>query len=240
MSNEEITLRIQTGETELYSELWERVRGFVYDRARAYQRFFPDSVIETDDLGQAGYLALVEAVGTYDPEAGAGLLTHLHYYLRKAWRTMYGLRGRPDALDHAVSLDEELDDEGDTTRLETVRDPSAEQAFEQAEDGIFLDELRAALDRALAKAPHGDVVRRRYFQGQTQQEISEDLGCSPSAVHQRERTALRYLRSGPFTRELRSFDFYHGTGLQSWKNTGMSVEEKYVAWKEWANASRFR
>lgn len=240
MTIEELTMKIQAGETELYSELWERVRRFVYDRARVYQRFFPDSVIETDDLGQAGYLALVEAVGTYDPEAGAGLLTHLKNYLRKTWRPLYGLRGKPDALEHSVSLDEELDDEGDTTRLDLIPDPSAEKALDQAEEGIFIDELRAALDRALDQAPHGDIIRRRYFQGQTQQEISEDLGCSPSAVYQRERSALRYLRSGPFTRELRSFDIYHGTGLQSWRNTQASVEERYVLWKEWANADRLR
>lgn len=232
MTNEEIALKIQAGDASQYVELWDRVRLFVCKQANRYIRFFPDSTIEVDDLTQAAYLALVEAVKTFDPDAGAGLLHHLSYYLRKTWRTMYGLRGGRDPLDDAVSLDDPLSEDDDTTLLDVTSDPAAELAFDQADGEIFIDELRAALERALDKAPHGDIVRRRYFQGQTQREIAEDLRCSPSAVHQRERAAIRYLRSGPFTRELRSFDYYHGTGLQSWKNNRASVEERFVIEQE--------
>ena len=145
---------------------------------------------------------------------------------------MYGLRGGRDPLDNAVSLDEPLTEDDDTTLLDVTSDPAAELAFDQADGEIFIDELRAALEKALDKAPHGDVIRRRYFQGQTQKEIAEELRCSPSAIHQRERAAIRYLRSGPFTRELRSFDYYHGTGLQSWKTNQASVEELYILSQE--------
>ena len=229
MTTEEIVLSIQAGEN-CYEELWERVKRFIYKRAFSYSLFFSDSTIEIDDLAQGGYLALVEAIGKYDPEAG-GFLTLLHFYLRKTWREMYGLRGRKDALDNAISFDAPIDDDEETPMLDTIPDPAAAVAFAETDEQIYRDELRAFLEKALDAAPHGDVMRRKYFQGQTGKQIADDMGVSVSCVHQYERDARRYLRQGPYTRGLLSFDFYHGTGLQSWKDNG-SIQERYLLFKE--------
>ena len=69
MSNEELAMAIQRGENR-YEELWEQVRRFVCQQANAYRLYFPVSTIDTDDLIQAGYLAFVDAVQVYDPDAG--------------------------------------------------------------------------------------------------------------------------------------------------------------------------
>ena len=232
MTNEELTLQIQAGENRYYEELWDGVKGFVITQASAYRRYFPDSTIDLDDLAQGGYLALVDAVRGFDPQAGGTFLTVLSYHLRKVWRDMYGLRGKRDALNDCISLDEPLSDDGDTTRLDLLPDDRAELAFEESEDQIFREQLRAFLDKALDAAPHGDVIRRRYFQGQTGKAIAAELGVSVSRVGQYEQEARRYLRHGPFTRELRSFDLYHGNGLKAWKESGTSLPEKILLEKE--------
>lgn len=233
MSNEELAMAIQRGENR-YEELWEQVRRFVCQQANAYRLYFPVSTIDTDDLIQAGYLAFVDAVQVYDPDAGR-FLTLLGFYLRKRWRELYGLRGRRELLDNAVSLDEPIDEDGETTRLDLLPDERAELAFTNAEDDVFRTQLRAVLDKALDAAPYGDIVRRR-LQGHSQAQIAADLGCSCSRVGQYERTCRRYLRSGPHSRALREFaegfDFYRGTGLRAWKRTGETIQEKYLLRQE--------
>ena len=231
MTTEEITMKIQAGEN-CYEELWNRVLGFIIKQADAYRRYFPDRIIGIDDLVQAGYLALVDAVNGYDPQAGGTFLTALSFHLRKVWREMYGLRGKKDALDDCDSLDEPLTDGGETTRLDLLPDDRAALAFEESEDVIFRGQLRAFLEKALDAAPHGDIVRRQYFQGQTGKEIAAELGVSASRVGQYAAECKRFLRRGPFTNGLLSFDFYHGTGLQSWKENGTSIEERYVLLRE--------
>lgn len=233
--NEELVLRIQSGE-DLYAELWERVRRFVRKQAKAYIRYFPDSIIDLDDLVQGGYLALVDAVGAYDP-AGGTFLSLLMFYLKRVWREMYGLRGRREVLDNAVSLDEPIDDDGDATRLDLLPDDRAEQAFVDVEDDVYRDQLRAALEKALDAAPHGDVVRRRYFQGQTGKEIASELGVSVSRVGQCESECKRYLRHGPYTRELQQFldantNFYMQVGPDSFNRTHTSAVETLVLRRE--------
>lgn len=231
MTNEQLTLAIQSGE-DRYPELWEGVQRFVIKQAFTYSRYFPETVIEMDDLIQAGYLALVDAVEAFNPKAGTKLLTLLGFYLRKVWREMYGLRGRQEVLDDALSLDEPINEEGETTRLDLLPDERAELAFENAEADVFRSQLRAVLDRALDAAPHGDIMRRRYFNRERLKDIAASLGVSTSCVNQYESACRRYLRNSRFTKELRSFDFYHGTGLQAWKQTGESIQEKYILQKE--------
>ncbi len=235
MSSEAIALEIQAGENH-YEELWNRVKGFIYKQAFSYCRYFPDSIIEADDLAQAGYLALCDAVKSFEPDRGS-FLSLLRYKLINAWRTMYGLRGKTDPLNDAAadddfrkafSLDMPISDDDERSWLDSVQDPAAEDAFTGKDEQIFQSELRACLEKALDAAPHGDVIRRRYFNGETGKQIAESMGVSPQRVQQYEQDAKRYLRRGPYTRELRSFDFYHGTGFQSWKDTGMSIEERYV------------
>lgn len=237
MNNEELALKIQTGENH-YEELWNRVKGFIYKQAFSYSRYFPDSTVEVDDLVQGGYLALCEAVRDYAPDAGGNLLTLLKYKLRRIWRAMYGLTGKADALNVALSLDEPIDDEEETPRLDSIPDPAAEAAFSQRDEQIFRDELRDYLEKALDAAPHGDVMRRRYFNGETGKHIAESMGVSPQRVHQYEADAKRYLRHGPFTPGLIDFNVYHGTGFQSWKDNRMSVEERFVIHKEQAETWR--
>ena len=112
------------------------------------------------------------------------------------------------------------------------QESATEKRNKEREEMLYRSELRQYLDTALSKAPHGDIVRRRYFQGQTGPGIAAELGKSVSRVYQQEKECLRWLRSGPCTRELMRFNFYNSTSFQAFKNNGASVEELYLLKQE--------
>lgn len=69
MTNEEIAVRIQAGETELLPVLWEQVERFVSQMA-GKAAWAAGHVTSFDDLRQCGYLALVDAVKGYSEDKG--------------------------------------------------------------------------------------------------------------------------------------------------------------------------
>ena len=70
MNNEDLAVKIQGGERELLPQLWEQVERFV--RQQAYRRTCMGAV-DHEDLYQSGFLAVVKAVGSYDPGHGMKL-----------------------------------------------------------------------------------------------------------------------------------------------------------------------
>ncbi len=231
ISNEAIVQRIQDGDAELLGQLWERVKRFVVFRANAYIRLFygqRGETVDVNDLTQTGYIAFRECVENYKVDGGKVFTSYLDYYLRNHWRRLYGIDGKTDALDNAKSLDIPVDDDGDLLLIDTIPDPKSEAEFEKKETEIYCEHLHTALDDALAHAPNGDIVRRRYFNGETATEIANDLGITTAEARRREQKAFRFLRHSPYTPKLKEFDYYHGTGLRAFKDTGMSVQERYV------------
>lgn len=72
MTNEELAVRIQRGETGLYSHLWARVEKLV---ALLAGRYYARSQVtcaragaQVKDLEQAGYFAMINAVESYRAE----------------------------------------------------------------------------------------------------------------------------------------------------------------------------
>lgn len=71
MTNEELVALIQGGDREKLPQLWEQVERFVAQQAnRRLVLSGGLGGVEFGDLYNAGYLALVAAVDTFDPEAG--------------------------------------------------------------------------------------------------------------------------------------------------------------------------
>ena len=217
---------IQRGELEKVGQLWKMVKDFIAFRAVSYSRRFLGSTVDIDDLIQEGFLSVCEALETYRADGGRSFPTYLDYYLRGRWRRLYGL-DKHEPLNKAQSLYEPVDD-GETPLLDTIPDEAAAEAFSRREDCIVNSQLRQELEKALDHAPNGEIIRRRYFNGETAPEIAANMGVSPEDVYRMERAAIRYLQRGPYTGRLRDFDFYHGTGLMAWKNTGMSIQERYI------------
>ena len=83
MTNEELVIRIQSGEDvgNNMALLYGQVKNFI--RSIAWQ--YRDSG-EMEDLEQEGYLTLYPAIDNFDPDAGCKFLTYAAPWIRQAMR----------------------------------------------------------------------------------------------------------------------------------------------------------
>lgn len=128
---------------------------------------------------------------------------------RMAFFMMYkGMRKRRalDPLHRAGSIDIPIKGKGDTTvPLEyRIPDDGAVQAFQEAEDRIWLEQFHDALDAALNTLPDdlADILRRSYYIGQTKNQIADALGIGKATVVRHKKKALLSLSR---RRELQQF-----------------------------------
>ena len=239
-------------------QLWEINKGFL--RRYFWQWYSKNKPIADehgltiDDLDQEGYFAIQAAANAYDPAKGS-FLTLLPYYAQSQLnKVLYGEHRRTitaddgrqvclsaNPLNACTSLDAPLDgeDEGSSTRGETIPDPAASQAFQQAEDGIYTDELHEMLETTMAEnltVREADVLRRRYYDNQTLQAVGDELGVCRDRVRQIEQKAFRKLRDVPqlqrWHEDVIMTRAWRGTGWGAWNSDG-SVQERTVEyWEE--------
>lgn len=243
MTNEELVALIQSGERDRLPELWKQVQKFVALQANR-RHLLSDSLggVEVEDLYQSGYIALVSAADTYDPEAGRSFIGWLSLALKTAFAEAGGYRGPKQARDplhRAGSLDVPVGDEGTDALRDFIPDTSAVQAFQDAEDQIYFEQLHDVLDNALEKLPtqQGDTLRRRFFQNQGLKEIAAAEGVYSETVRQWQEKGLRALRRPQIIREIRQFiedqtPYYLHVGVSEFQRTGESAVEKIVIHRE--------
>lgn len=239
-------------------QLWEVNKGFIRRQLwQWYEKNKPvadNAGLSFEDLVQEGYFAVDYAAKHYSAEQG-NFTTYLSYALLKQIRTATcgehtrvvatenGRRVAVSAnpLNECSSLDVRLDeaDEGSSTKGETIEDPAATQAFQQAEDGVYTEELHTALETAMTQhltEREAAVLRRRYYDGQSLRAIGEELGVQQERIRQIERRACRKLSGLPSIQrwhdETISTQAWRGTGFGAWKSGG-SVQERTVEyWDE--------
>lgn len=193
MSNEELAVRIKAGERDLLLQLWMQVRDLIaWYAVRRYDAAPGLGGVEVDDLVQSGYLAMLEAVESFDPESGCKFTTWLKLPLKTAFAEAGGYRSerqKRDPLHRCDSLDRPLDDEGGTTLGEMQAAPDC---FEDTEQKIWREQLRASMNRAMDTLPQEwrDTLERRYYQGKSQKETAEVCHVPLREIQRRERCAL--------------------------------------------------
>lgn len=111
-----------------------------------------------------------------------------------------------------------------------TEDHAAGDELERVEDGIFRQQLHAAMEKALdtLEPAQRDTIRRRYYAGDTLSEIAADYGTTRERVQQVESRGLRALRRPacvkllrPFIEEMRSCYAWTGTGWASFRHTAL-------------------
>lgn len=186
MTNEELAVRIKAGERDRLLELWDQVRDLIaWYAVRRYDAAPGLGGVEVDDLIQAGYIAVAEAVESFDPGAGYKFTTWLKLPLKTAFAEAGGYRSdkqKMDPLHRCDSLDRPWGDEDGATVGDMQ--PASGDCFEEAERRIWLEQLRAALDRALAELPADwrDTLERRYYHGQSMRAVADDLHATVPSV----------------------------------------------------------
>ena len=244
MTNEELVALIQNGERDKLPELWAQVEKFVALQANK-RHLLSNGLggVEVEDLYQSGYIALVCAADTYDPAAGRSFIGWLALALKTAFAEAGGYRGQRQARDplhRAGSMDTPMGDDEDCGTLgDLIADPSAAQAFQDAEDQLYMEHLRSVLENVLGKIPvqQADILRRRFYQNQGLKEIAAAEGVYGNTVRQWQEKGLRALRRPQIIQELRQFvegrtPYYLQVGVSEFQRTGESAVEKIVIGRE--------
>ena len=189
--------------------------------------------VTREDLDQAAFLAFLQAIRGYEPEAGP-FIPFFAVCVKRELARAAGCKTPKQARDPlhgALSLDEPIKGAGPDgpTLLDIVDDPR--DYISEAEDRIFQEQFGEAVRAALDELPEDQagVVRGRFFEGRTRAELAKEAGVSPATIQLRERRALTRLRK---RQDLRSFaqemNFYNGTDLASFRRTGSSATERHA------------
>ena len=199
MTTDEIAAAVQAGEADIL-ELWRAVERFAKKQALRWCRAWEGrGGVVLDDLMQASFLALLDALSSWKSDGG----TFIGLYamkLKTAFATVYGQRTereRRDPLQYAISLETPLEDSDDElTVADTVPDLSAELAFDEVSEADMAYRLHDALENALATLPQeqADALRMKYFE------------CLPADAKTCQK-GLRALRHPSVSGELKKFDF---------------------------------
>lgn len=171
MSNEELAQAIKTGERDKLLTLWDQVRRFAYQQARRWAAAGRGGTT-AEDLQQESFLALLDALERWRPDAGP-FLSMYALRLKAAFTLATGQRTKRDHLDplqDSTSLDAPLTDcEGDPLFLaDVLPDQRAEAAVEAVveRDAAALrnEAIRQALDALPADQRRAVVLR--YWWGE--------------------------------------------------------------------------
>ena len=232
MTNEELVTLIQAGERDKLPELWEQVERFVASRANRLLHAMGDRAaahgLEYNDLYNSGYIALVAAADSYKPGADMRFIGWFAFYLKTAFAEAGGWRGRKqNPLNNSTSMDKPVGEEDDGGTVgDFIPDPAAVQAFQDVEEQQYQEQLHAALERARGTLEDDEeaVIRARYYQGRTFEEIGPQAPATAAS-------ALRKLRRPQARKELEQFieqrtPYYLRVGVQTFQNTGESAVER--------------
>lgn len=174
MTNEELVIEIKAGDKDKLLELWEQNQKFVNSKANAWKRAFPRiGFVDKEDLVQAAWLAMVDAVEYFNPGAeNATFLTAFSWFMKRYFYREFCIHyTRKEAIPPFIlSLDEPItanDPEG-STYGDTVTDESAGAAFEKVDTQCELENIRAVLEEVAADnlSPNAKMIFDRFMRGE--------------------------------------------------------------------------
>lgn len=240
MTNDELVLLIRDGHKDLTETLWAQVKKFVYKKAYIfYSNGYGFIRCELDDLKQAGFLAMMDAIEKHDPEKG-NFLIMLSFCLKTAFiTTARGLteKQQKDPVFYAADIDGEIYDEGGAT-LEEITPGNAPDPEQCAIENRYNNELHRILedimDRRLTSREK-DILKRHFIQGQTLKECGQVYGMSMQAAANAKDSALRKMRRRD--RRLNDYinertPFFLGVSRNSFDRDNYSPVEKIAELRE--------
>lgn len=172
VDSSEIAKAVQAGESGTL-ELWIAVRRLALKFAIRWEKALDgQSGMERDDFMQVAFLAMLDAVKSWNSQAGA-FNTWFVIILKGAFTEAAGLRTARemnDPLRSAQSLDAPVTDENgeEVEGSDIVPDPAAERPFEDVAELDFTEKRRNAVEAALASLPEHlqEAIRAKYYRGE--------------------------------------------------------------------------
>jgi RNA polymerase sporulation-specific sigma factor len=150
--------------------------------------------MEREDLVSWGLMGLVQAARAWDPDRGAfstvactAIEWMLHRGVRREWKV--------EATAVTVSLDELIAGEEAAGNQERFVDQLADESH--LEGDLLADETRAAVRNAVDGLPPLErrLIERHFFEEVPIAAVAAELGVSRQRLGERQRKALRHLRS---------------------------------------------
>jgi RNA polymerase sigma factor (sigma-70 family) len=180
--------------------LWDETINLIRWWAARYIKGQRTQLYDIDDLVNSGFLALIDAVNTFDPEKGK-FPNHLWYYVRKHFAQISGTKKQPDIS--IISLDDSLIDNSKETHADMLPDPDADFA-----DGL-IDRIAIQQDfdiviQEVNKLPkmQRTVIMLTGFDGLSLIQAAWKLGVSYQAVQNTRNRAVKRLCRTKAVKEL--------------------------------------
>ncbi|MCI6760058.1 MAG: sigma-70 family RNA polymerase sigma factor [Clostridiales bacterium] len=202
MTHKELVERIAAGEESLIADLWSQVEKFVAWRANrffySYMERCQSLVIDTDDLIQVGYFALLQSVEKYDPVRGTKFLTAFEYYLKTQFFTLAKMRHTgwyKNPIHRCEHLDEAISNTEGLTLADTIASETDEIA--ETEHEAYLAAIQPVLDNVLQELTTRqlDIVTSIYCDGLTFEATAQKYQISKGGVSRIRSRAIHNLQS---------------------------------------------
>ena len=209
MTNEELAIEIQNGNTEYLPVLFDQVEKFIRKKAAQRLRVLgEDSGIEFDELYDSGYLAVIKAAKYFKPESGYKFLTFLDKPLKNAFAEVTNARtqkGLKDPLRNAVSLETPVGEDETLTIGDTIADDTDITA--EVIRKVSNKELHNALDNALDQLEplEAEAIRLQYYSNLNLQQSAVAMKIEPDTVHYLRLNGMRKLRTPEIASELEKY-----------------------------------
>ena len=239
-TNEELALKAKAGDQAALLQLWEQNHGlahiFSVRRLDSLRALGNQRGAEYDDLMQAAFLAMVDAVGYYDPEKEYSFVSYWGRCIKAEYSALLGLRtSKRDPIDCSTSLETPLGDDEDSDVLGDMI-PAPGDEYEKADHEIWRAELHATMEKVLAQLTprQQQALRLRYYDGLSYDSIADQMGVSLNVCRAIEEKARWQIKRPALRRELESFideiTNFHRIG--SGKEQTKPVEDTVIR-REW-------
>jgi len=209
MTNEQIVIRIQEGETELIESLWEQVKLFAYRQAGKFYwghvRLCAIMGVEIDDLNQESFIGLHNAVYAFKTDNGANFMTYLDYHFRNRFfsaiklnraegRHFYSGKYTKESLDTPLTATE-----SNFNLLSVTPDPNAEIQIDDIVENEYLSKAGEILDDFISQMPIAQKAAAIdcIGQGLTYAKYARQKGVTRASAKQASDRALKKLRNSP-------------------------------------------
>ena len=145
MTNEELCLRYQAGDTDAAEELVSRNKGFIHKIAEQYPCDFRNPRMDFDDYMQEGTLALLRAASQFDPSRQVLFLTYAGQAVR-------------NAIVDAIRTDE-------PNMVLTPLDVSQTASSDDSNDAdLFIDRMESRLPNSYEANPETIYIRKEQLE----------------------------------------------------------------------------
>lgn len=197
MTNEELAAAAKAGDRAALTELWENTRRICYRAAMKYRALCESAGLDWADIEQVCFFGFHEALQTFDPDKGLSFNTCLTFPVWNAVQEAFGIRGKKELPPQPISLQNPIGEDDDGELQDLL--PDSCQPQQEVVERVYTEQLRAALERALAELPErrAEAMRRVFLDGQTRAEAARCMRCSVARVGELVRLSLAALRKSP-------------------------------------------